>query len=316
MKRFTTLLLVFMGLGVSTLTQALEFPLLAKGNDLIGHLQFTRVQPGQDFYSIARHFDVGLYELVEANPGVNPDGPDVGTELIIPSQYVLPNVPHKGIIVNVAEMRLYYFPKGRSVVYTYPVGIGQVGWNTPIGKLHIAEKIKNPIWIVPESIMKFRAAHGDPVPKIVREGPNDPLGKFAMRLSDHRYLIHSTNEPDGVGQRSSAGCIRMFPENIASLFPMVPVGTPVNIIDQPFKIGFDHGKLLLEAHVPFKEDAAKYPQGSDYIQGVLSAYSKKHPASWSRAQANTIAQAQSGIPAVIGTSVSLGSRPAVAAATK
>lgn len=296
MKKWLAVVLVA---SIAMNAWSLEFALPAKGNDVIGHLQFTTVQPGQDFYSIARHYDVGLYELVEANPGIDPAGPRVGTELIIPSEYVLPDVPRKGIVVNVAEMRMYYYPKGQHVVYTFPVGIGQVGWNTPLGKLHIVEKIKNPVWIVPDSIMKFRKAHGDPVPKIVREGPDDPLGRFAMRLSLHNYLIHSTNEPDGVGQRSSAGCIRMFPENIKQLFPMVPVGTPVNIINRPFKIGVQNGRILLEAHVPFKEDAKRYPKGGDFIIAMLKQrYGNQ--ANINIALANAIAHQQSGVPAVIG----------------
>jgi L,D-transpeptidase ErfK/SrfK len=279
---------------------ALKFPLPAKGDDVIGALQFVQANPGEDFYNIARNNDVGLDELIEANPGITPNAVRAGTELIIPSRYVLPDVPRVGIVVNVAEMRLYYFPKGQSVVYTYPVGIGQLGWNTPLGKLHIAQKIKNPIWIVPESIMKFRKAHGDPVPKIVREGPDDPLGKFAMRLSNHRYLIHSTNEPDGVGQRSSAGCIRMFPENIASLFPMVPVGTPVNIIDEPFKIGQVNGAVVLEAHVPFKEDAKLYPKDGDFIMALLQKKYNGLAVNWNTTLVNQVANRQSGIPTVIG----------------
>jgi L,D-transpeptidase ErfK/SrfK len=167
-----------------------------------------------------------------------------------------------------------------------------------VGHYKIDEKIKFPIWIVPDSIMKYRQAHGDPVAKIIRPGPADPLGNFAMRLSDHHYLIHSTNEPDGVGQRSSAGCIRMYPENIAYLFPMIPVHTPVRIINQPYKIGVFDRKLYLQAYPPFKET-------QDDVSAIVPALQKyvvKHHlkvAQWHNDSAKQAIKEATGIPVAV-----------------
>ena len=256
---------------------ALQFKLKEQSNTMVGSIDMVMMQPDQDLYWLARHDDVALDDLKSANQGMQADMTAVHHVAIIPKQYILPDVPYRGIVVNIATKRLYYFPTGKDYFYTFPVGIGRPGWVTPVGQYKIDEKIKFPIWIVPDSIMKYRQERGDPVDKIVRPGPLDPLGDFAMRLSDHHYLIHSTNEPDGVGQRSSAGCIRMYPEDIAFLFPLVPVNTPVKIMYQPYYIGvFDH-QLYVQFYPPFLElqnnDAAG--DGS-FIIPLINAYIAKH----------------------------------------
>lgn len=280
---------------------ALRFPKPLPDQSVVGELQYVKVKPMDDLYAIARRYDVGFYEMVESNPGVNPDTPKVNTAVIVPTRYVLPNVPHNGIVVNIAEMRLYYFPAHQNQVYTFPVGVGEVNWDTPLGQLHVVEKIKHPVWYVPKSIYERRKERGDPVPRVVKAGPNNPLGDFAMRLSNRSYLIHGTNEPAGVGQRSSAGCIRMYPEDIKQLFAMVPRGTPVNIINQPYKLGEFDGSILLEAHQPFKETKDQFAADGSFVKAMLVAFvGVQSSASWDIALAKQTVKEQTGLPTVIG----------------
>lgn len=241
---------------------ALEFPLPKPGDNIVGNIQIVRVKPGDTIYMIARQYDMGFQTLMAANPGLdNPYRLRVGQEIVIPSQFVLPNTHYKGIVINLAEMRLYYYPPDRASVITVPIGIGRLGWETPVGVLRVIEKIKNPSWHVPDSIRHFRAEEGVILPKIVPPGPDNPLGDYAMRLSRPNYLLHGTNDPNGVGRRSSGGCIRIYPEDIENLFSMVDVNTTVRIINEPFKAGWLNGQLYLEAYKPLDEQA-DIPEGS------------------------------------------------------
>lgn len=236
---------------------ALRFSFPESGNNLFGRIQFVSIQEGYTFASIAHQYDVGYFELVEANPEIDPNQSLPGTALIIPTRYLLPHVSRDGIIVNLATMRLYYFPKGENCFYSYPVGIARFNWASPLGKFRIVQKIRNPVWVVPDSIFRYRQENGDPVPRVVPSGPNNPLGYYALRLSNPTYLIHGTNDPGSVGRRSSAGCIHLYPEDIRQLFTMVSVNTPVLIINQPYVVGLDKGKLYIEAHLPLKEQRKK-----------------------------------------------------------
>ena len=254
MKKLNQLLAIIFILCVTPTLLAATFVLNKKGNDMVGKIQTAIVHKGDDFAKIARKYDVGYYQLIEANPGIHPDKPQVGTALIIPSEYVLPQVSKKGIVINLAELRMYYFPKNKNIVMTYPLGIGRQGWDTPIGVLRIAQKVKNPTWHVPKSVQVWRKEeNGVELPDVVPPGPDNPLGGYMMRLSVWTYLIHSTNDPSGVGRRTSSGCLRMFPEDIEALFPLTAVGTRVNIINQPFKIGWKNRKLYIESHLPLQE---------------------------------------------------------------
>jgi L,D-transpeptidase ErfK/SrfK len=244
-------------LSLCAYAQASTYPLPPGGQFMVGQLQDTRVQSGDTLLDIARRFDVGLDELEDANPGVDPWLPAVGQRVVIPSQYILPNVPREGIVVNLPELRLYYFPPakpgGRRVVMTYPVGIGSEGRAIPVTLTSVIQKEIDPRWVVPESILAEHEAEGDPLPKVVPPGPDNPLGRYAMRLGLGSFLIHSTNHPYSVGMRISHGCLRMYPENIEQLFGKVPVGTPVRIINQPYKAGWQGDVLYLEAHPPLVE---------------------------------------------------------------
>jgi L,D-transpeptidase ErfK/SrfK len=191
-------------------------------------------------YDLARQYGVGSEEITSANPKVDPWLPGAGTEVVIPGRRILPPGPREGIVVNIAEHRLYYYPRrrvrGHRLVITYPVSIGKMDWKTPLGLTRIIQKVRE----------------GDPIPKIVRAGPDNPLGAFAMRLAVQPgdYLIHGTNNPLAVGMPVTHGCIRMYPEDVAALFPTVPVGTPVRLINDPLKVVFVDGQLWLEVHAP------------------------------------------------------------------
>jgi L,D-transpeptidase ErfK/SrfK len=206
---------------------------------------------------IARRYGLGYEEIVRANPKVDPWLPGEGTPIVIPGRHILPPGPRDGIIVNIPEHRIYYFPKPRKgqtpTVVTYPVSIGKMDWQTPMGLTHVVSKEKNPTWNPPASVRAEHLANNDPLPAgIIRSGPDNPLGLFAMRLAIHPgdYLIHGTNNPLAVGMAVTHGCIRMYPEDVAAIFPTVPVGMKVYLINVPLKVAFVDGDLLLEAHPP------------------------------------------------------------------
>ncbi len=207
-------------------------------------------------YDLARRYSLGSEELIRVNPGVDPWLPKVGTQLIVPGRHILPSGLHTGIVVNLPEHRLYYFPKPKrgqpAQVITYPVSIGKMDWHTPLGETQVIAKQMNPSWHPPESVRKEHAAEGDILPAVVPPGPANPLGTRAMRLAVGKgsYLIHGTNNPIAVGLAVTHGCIRMYPEDVEALYPLVPVGTRVRIVNEPVKVAWVDGQLLLEAHPP------------------------------------------------------------------
>lgn len=239
------------------------------GSDIIGSVQTATVRRGENFEDIGRKFDVGFYELVEANPGVNPYDPGSGTALIIPTQYILPSGQRKGIVINLAELRLYYFHKDQNLVTTHPIGIGRHDWETPLGKGKIIEKTKNPSWHPPDSIRAWYDEHEMYLPDVVPPGPKNPLGKYALRLSIPGYLIHGTNMDGGIGLRSSSGCIRMHPEDIESLFYKVSVGDPVKIINKPYKIGRYGNRVYAESHVPLSGEYYEVQSEDEVLEQAL-----------------------------------------------
>lgn len=217
---------------------AAVYPL--QGN-VIGSVLSYEIQGDDDLYGVARQFDLGIVEVLAANPGVDPWQPKVGTKLALPMMHVLPDVPHRGIVINLSELRLYYFSDEQTVV-TFPIGIGREGRETPVGKTKVIGKREHPVWIPPASI---RAENPD-LPESFPAGPNNPLGDFALDLGMDDYRIHGTNLPYGVGKRVSHGCLRLYPEDIAELFSLVAVGTPVTIIDTNYKLGWQGNTLWLQ----------------------------------------------------------------------
>jgi L,D-transpeptidase ErfK/SrfK len=225
-----------------------------KSSNIVGTIEVITLKNHENnLQAIARKYNLGINELMAANPNLNPKKIKPGTKLIIPTQFVLPSEPHEGIVLNLAEFRLYYFSKDQHTVTTLPVGIGRLGWRTPVGTAKIVKKRENPTWTPPPSIRKHYARKGKTLPPYMPSGPNNPLGYYAMNLSWPNYLIHGTNKPTSVGLRSSSGCVRMYPEDIEQLFILVDINTPVRIVHEPIKIGKKYNDLYIEAHEPFKE---------------------------------------------------------------
>ena len=232
---------------------------IAPDQDVVGTLQVTKSTKEDTLSDIARRFNVGYEEIVRANPKVDPWIPGEGTEIIVPSQFILPNAPREGIVINVPQMRLFYFPpvkKGEAqVVYTHPIGIGRVGWATPQGTTKIVRGTKDPTWRPTASIIKeHKEERGEDLPRVVGPGPDNPLGRYAFYLAWPSYMIHGTNKPAGVGLRSSHGCIRLYPEDIEELYSMVKIGTKVTVVNEPFVFGFQNDKLYLQAFDVLEDD--------------------------------------------------------------
>jgi L,D-transpeptidase ErfK/SrfK len=236
--------------------QATTYPLPPPGEDVVGAEQETSARYEDTLLDIARRYDLGFVDITNANAGVDTWIPGEGTRVALPTRYILPNVPRDGIVINIAEMRLYYFPRepvnGRAVVITHPISIGREDWATPLGLTKVVKKDKDPAWYPPETIRAEHAANGDPLPKMVPPGPQNPLGLYALRLGLSGYLIHGTDKPFGIGMQVTHGCMRLYPEDIETMFAQVPVGTPVNIINQPVKTGWHDGMLYIETHPPFE----------------------------------------------------------------
>ncbi|MEE4461109.1 L,D-transpeptidase family protein [Azotobacter chroococcum] len=233
---------------------ALELPLPPPGEDVVGQVQVIKAKYEDTFADIGQANDIGYLEMVAANPGVDPWLPGGGTEVLLPTRYILPPGPREGIVINLAEYRMYYFPKEQNVVHTFPLGIGREGWGSPIAETRITGKIKDPAWYPPKSIREEHAAAGDPLPTVVPAGPDNPLGPFKFTLGLSGYLIHGSNKKFGIGMRVSHGCFRMLNHNVLQLASMVPVGTTVRIINEPYKFGISAGKVYLEAHAPLEDD--------------------------------------------------------------
>jgi L,D-transpeptidase ErfK/SrfK len=243
------------------------------GSDIVGYVQKTIVGKDDTLPDIARRFDVGYEEMVTANPGVDPWLPGVGKEVVVPTQFVLPAAPREGVVVNVAAMRIYYFPphkKGEpQMVYTHPIGIGRVGWKTPEGSTKIVSRQKDPVWVVPKSVRDEHAEDGDMLPASVPAGPDNPLGAYEFRLGWPSYLIHGTNKPYGVGMRSSHGCIRLYPEDIAVFFDMIPIGTKVTVVNQPYLFGWHDGTLYLQAYSVMEDDSRDWSKNRKALLAKL-----------------------------------------------
>jgi L,D-transpeptidase ErfK/SrfK len=264
-----------LAIAVAGPSQASTFILPPADVDIIGQINTVTAGRNNTLLDIAREYDIGQNEILYANPDVDRWLPADNSAVILPNRFILPNTKRSGLVINLPEMRLYYYPKPktgeRPVVITHPVSVGRMDWDTPLGKTRIVSKTEDPSWRPPQSIKDEAIAKGeDPLPDVVEAGPDNPLGRYAMRLGIPGYLIHSTNKPYGVGMRVTHGCLRMYPEDIEQLFVAIPVNTPVQLVNQPIKIGWLAGSLFLEVHPPLEEDEEKY---QDYMQSVLDAIS-------------------------------------------
>jgi L,D-transpeptidase ErfK/SrfK len=239
--------------------QAMQRFQLVPDQNIVGAIQRVKTTKDDTLTDIARRFNVGYEEIVNANPKVDPWLPGEGTTIVLPTQFVLPNAPHEGLVINVAAMRIFYYLPHKQgepeVVITHPIGIGKVGWATPEGVTKVTRKQKDPIWRVPPSVAKeHREERGEELEKVYGPGPDNPLGHYAFYLEWPSYLIHGTNKPAGVGLRSSHGCIRLYPEDIEQFFGMVPPNTQVRVVNQPFVFGWQDGHLYLQAYGALEDD--------------------------------------------------------------
>jgi L,D-transpeptidase ErfK/SrfK len=268
---------------------------VAKGDDVIGRLRLVRLEKGDTLPDIARHFNLGLNEVGTVNPGVDIWVPEAGQRITLPLNYVLPDAPRKGIVINLAAMRLFqYKGSGEQLnVVTYPVGVGTEERPSPMGQMRVERKVSRPTWYVPASIAKSHLKKGDPLPATVPPGPQNPLGEYALYLSAQSYLIHGTNKPASIGLRATNGCIRLYPEDIKKLFESTPVKTTVNIVNQPYLIGQSNGVVYLEIHGSTTDlDTGEL----DKMYKKLKSLEKEsgRPIDWSKVK-NVLAEAR-GIP--------------------
>ncbi len=294
-------LLVCLSLVV-TKVMALTIPLPKDGN-VVGQLQTAESKTGETLADVGRRYDIGSAQMKSANPKLTAVGPlKQGIKVLIPSQFILPDVERKGIVINLAEQRLYYFPADRHVVMTAPVGIGKEGqWQTPIGLTKIVKKESNPLWHPTANVRAEAAKNGTPIPYVFPAGPNNPLGKHILRLSWATYLIHGTNHPETVGGRVSAGCIRMLPDSIAELYQNVSVGTVVRVINEPYKMAWKDKHLWFEAHKVLQENQSdKSHTIAKLVEIISNSVNKEHGwVNWQIVK-NTIKSAP-GYPQVIGS---------------
>lgn len=232
----------------------------------------TVEDPSETLMDIARRHNIGFEEMRMANPGVSMWVPGEGTEIVIPAQYILPAAPREGIVINLSELRLYYYPADKpGIVETYPVSVGRDGFSTPVGITRTTVKVKDPAWSPPASMRREAAERGEPAPSVVPPGPDNPLGRHAILLGLPSYLIHGTNRPDGVGMRASRGCIRMYPEDIESLYNRVPSNTQVNLIDSPFKAGWAaDGTLYVQSFPQLEENVGDFEPIRNALEQVTA----------------------------------------------
>lgn len=238
----------------------LEYP----GQRVVGEVQQIRARDEDTFVDIARAYNLGFDELIDANPGVDPWLPGAGTRIVLPTKFILPGDIRQGIVINLASKRLFYYlepnAEGLRTVVTFPIGIGRSGWATPTGDTRITTRARDPAWYVPASVRKEHAEMGDPLPAVVPPGPDNPLGSHVLVLDMPSYLIHGTNKPAGVGMRVSHGCIRLFPEDIEFLYGEAPNGVAVRIVNEPLLFAWQDSELYLEAHPPLEDDERDWLQ--------------------------------------------------------
>jgi L,D-transpeptidase ErfK/SrfK len=283
------------------------YPLPVDGSAVVGTDEAVATAYQDTLPDLAHRFSLGYYEIIRANPGVDVWLPGAGKRVVLPGRRILPSAPRDGLVINLPEHRLYYYPKPRNareqrVVITYPISIGKMDWRTPLGETRVIAKIRNPSWYPPESIRKEHAANGDPLPKVVPAGPDNPLGAFALRLAagNGEYMIHGTNNPTAVGMSVTHGCIRMYPEDIAALFPLIAVGTKVWLVNEPVKVAWVDGELMLEAHPPVDEEGQSVEPDLELLSKLLDQALGASTAAIHWELARKTLQAADGIPTVVG----------------
>ncbi len=302
MLKRSRIFLFFFCMTATQYVLALTFPLPNGGSTVVGKIQAMQTITGDSIVSLARRYDMGITELLEANPDAHLDQIYHPQQVfILPSQFILPNAPHRGIVINLAELRLYFYDLQKKEVITFPIGIGRQGWESPLGTTSILRKKADPTWRPTQHILQARLKDGVVLPKKVPPGPANPLGPYALYTAIPTILIHGSNDPSGVGRRSSSACFRLQPEAIESLYPLVPIGSPVTIVNQPIKIGWLGNDLYLEIHIPLEDQLIQHPEQlqEKMHQLVKKTIAKKQvKVDWSTADKAVIEQR--GYPVKIG----------------
>lgn len=278
-----------------------SYPLPPEGEHLVGEMRTARARHEDTLLDIARRHNLGYEEIRRANPGVDAWLPGEGTPVVLPKRHLLPAAPREGIVLNSAEMHLYYFPRAEDgeprEVITHPISIGRGDWLTPEAVTRVIDKTEDPVWTPPQSIREEHAAAGSPLPERVPPGPDNPLGRHALRLGLSSYLIHGTNRAAGIGMQVTHGCVRMYPEDIERLFQEIPVGTPVHMVYQPYKVGWAGDTLYMESH-PHLDGSE--PDATAMMRAVVAA-TRDHPGTvidWDRLR--EVIGERSGTPEPIG----------------
>ncbi len=294
------------GLVLATQCGAEVFTLPPGGGSLIGQNQQIQSQASDTLLGLARKYSVGYWEIQEANPKVDMWLPGQGTNITVPGRFIVPPVTHKGIVINLPQHRLFYFPKRRRhdqpIVITYPVSPGEGNFPTPVGVTRVIRKVPHPVWIPTAHILEAHEQEGDPIPKVWPAGPDNPMGLWALEttLSHGEIYIHGTNNPMAIGMAVTHGCVRLYPEDIAALYPIVPVGTAVTIVNQPVLASLQDGQLYLEVHPPTSSDHKPVPPDYGQISQIIDAAIGKSMVAIDWDQVRQVATQANGIPQLVG----------------
>lgn len=291
-------------LAVSTSVFATAYTIPPANESLIGQLQYSTANADDNVLSIQKRYDVGYNAIEHVNPHLDPSKTfPSGATVVVPTQHLLPNQPREGIVINLPEMRMYYYPAGTHEVLTYPIGIGKIGKTIPITKTAITRKVENPIWIPPADIREYNLKQGIVLPSVMPAGPDNPLGPYAIYMGVPTYLIHSTIFPESVGKRASFGCIRMYESDIKDFFPSVKGGIPVAIINSPVKTGWQDNRLYIEAHDPLVEHDHEYESSLSGMVHMVYSASENQPTLVNWQLISYLAQERDGIPHEVGTRI-------------
>ena len=292
-------------LGLALPAQAVVWPHV-EGEDVIGELITDRLRADDTLVEMARMHNIGHFEIRAANPDLDPWLPRPGAEVLIPQLHVLPDVKRAGIVINLAERRLYFFDdswpdRDGAVVSTHPVGVGLLERATPVTRARVTAKVDNPAWYPNEKTREWYLREKNEVlPPVVPAGPENPLGRHALILDADGLLIHGTHRPAGVGMRVSQGCIRLYPESIANIIGQVSVGTQVRVIDQPARIGRRGGKLYLEVDPAGDDPATRHPEAIwDDLRRRLNQRADALEVDWKTASAAF--ERADGVPVIVGS---------------
>lgn len=285
-------------------TYASVYPLPPANESLVGEMQQVYVGSSDTVTTLAKQYDLGYNALEGANPQLDMAKPfPYGAMVELPTEHLLPNRPRKGIVVNLPEMRMYYYPEGSNRVITYPIGIGKIGQTIPITETMVTKKAENPVWIPTQNIREFNLKQGIILPQVMPAGPDNPLGHYAIYMTVPTYLMHSTIYPESIGKRASFGCLRMYESDIERFFPTVKKGISVAIINTPTKVGWQDDHLYMETTRILEEHGDNYDVTIPGMVHLVSEMSKEEPVLVDWQAIAFMASVRDGIPHDIGMKI-------------